>query len=98
MPSSPPSPRPASSPVQNTQPRRVTQTAPQPIRTYTQPPTRTSFSPRPSIGARTLTPQDPLEQLNKLRSIGSYGKIAYTETSISKQSSLNPYLAQAVQN
>jgi hypothetical protein len=91
VPSSPPSPR----TVQNTQPRRVTQTAPQQIRTYTQPPTRTSFSPRSSISARTLTPLDPLEQLNKLRSIGSYGKIAYTETSTSKQSSLDPYLAQA---
>lgn len=95
VPSSPPSPQPAPRTVQNTQPRRVTQTAPQPIRTYTPPPTRTSFSPRPSISARTLTPQDPLEQLNKLRSIGSYGKIAYTETSTSKQSSLDPYLAQA---
>ncbi|MCC5664826.1 hypothetical protein LC653_13080 [Nostoc sp. CHAB 5784] len=81
VPSSPPSPRPAPRPVQNTQPRRVTQTAPQPRRTYTQPPAHTSFSPRPSIAARTLTPQDPLEQLNKLRTIGSYGKIAYAETS-----------------
>ncbi|MHC5819479.1 MAG: TrbI/VirB10 family protein [Nostoc sp.] len=81
VPSSPPSPRPAPRPVQNTQPRRVTQTAPQPRITYTQPPTRTSFSPRPSISARTLTPQDPLEQINKLRTIGSYGKIAYAETS-----------------
>lgn len=98
VPSSPPSPRPAPRPVQNTQPRRVTQTALQPIRTYTPSPTRTSVSPRPSIGARTLTPLDPLEQLNKLRSIGSYGKIAYTETSTSKQSSLDPDLAQAVQN
>lgn len=99
VPSSPPSPRPAPRTVQNTQPRRVTQTAPQQIRTYT-PPSRMSFSPRPSIGARTLTPLDPLEQLNKLRSIGSYGKIAYTETSTSKQSSLDPDLAQAqaVQN
>ncbi|MGF1937621.1 MAG: TrbI/VirB10 family protein [Nostoc sp. ChiQUE02] len=95
VPSSPLSPQPAPRTVQNTQPRRVTQTAPQAIRTYTPPPTRTSFSPRPSIRARTLTPQDPLEQLNKLRSIGSYGKIAYTETSTSKQSSLDPYLAQA---
>ncbi|MBD0302684.1 MAG: hypothetical protein ICV85_11050 [Tolypothrix sp. T3-bin4] len=95
VPSNPPSLQPAPRTVQNTQPRRVTQTAPQPIRNYTQPPTRTSFSPRPSISARTLTPQDPLEQLNKLRSIGSYGKIAYTETSTSKQSSLDPYLAQA---
>ncbi|MHC0067390.1 TrbI/VirB10 family protein [Nostoc sp. UIC 10890] len=81
VPSSPPSPRPAPRTVQNTQPRRVTQTAPQPRRTYTQPPTRRSFSPRPSISARTLTPQDPLEQINKLRTIGSYGKIAYAETS-----------------
>ncbi|WP_375515461.1 hypothetical protein, partial [uncultured Nostoc sp.] len=81
VPSSPPSPRPAPRPVQNTQPRRVTQTASQPRRTYTQPPARTSFSPRPSIAARTLTPQDPLEQINKLRTIGSYGKIAYAETS-----------------
>ncbi|MBD2730676.1 hypothetical protein H6G96_31245 [Nostoc sp. FACHB-892] len=81
VPSNPPSPQPAPRPVQNTQPRRVTQTAPQQIRTYTQPPTRTSFSPRPSIAARTFTPQDPLEQINKLRTIGSYGKIAYTETS-----------------
>ncbi|MHC5761339.1 TrbI/VirB10 family protein [Nostoc sp.] len=95
VPSSPPSPQPAPQTVQNTQPRRVTQTTPQPIRTYTPPPTRTSFSPRPSISARTLTPQDPLEQLNKLRGIGSYGKIAYAETSTSKQSSLDPYLAQA---
>jgi hypothetical protein len=95
VPSSPPSPQPAPRTVQNTQPHRVTQTTPQQIRTYTQPPTRTSFSPRSSISARTLTPLDPLEQLNKLRSIGSYGKIAYTETSTSKQSSLDPYLAQA---
>ncbi|MCW5318769.1 hypothetical protein GTQ43_35410 [Nostoc sp. KVJ3] len=95
VPSSPPSPQPAPRTVQNTQPRRVTQTTPQPIRTYTPPPTSTSFSPRPSISARTLTPLDPLKQLNKLRSIGSYGKIAYTETSTSKQSSLDPYLAQA---
>lgn len=98
VPSSPPSPRPAPRTVQNTQPRRVTQTALQPIRSYTQPPTRTSFSPRPSIGALPLTPLDPLEQLNKLRSIGSYGKIAYAQTSTSKQSSLDPALAQAVQN
>ncbi|MBD2564115.1 MULTISPECIES: TrbI/VirB10 family protein [Nostoc] len=95
VPSNPPSPQPAPRSVQNTQPRRVTQTAPQQIRTYTQSSTRTSFSPRPSISARTLTPLDPLEQLNKLRGIGSYGKIAYTETSTSKQSSLDPYLAQA---
>ncbi|HYX17619.1 MAG TPA: hypothetical protein VE944_25350, partial [Nostoc sp.] len=95
VPSSPPSPRPAPRTVQNTQPRRLTQTASQPIRTYTQPPTRTSFSSRSSIGARTVTPQDPLEQLNKLRGIGSYGKIAYAEASTSKQSSLDPYLAQA---
>ena len=95
VPSNPPSPRPAPRTVQNTQSRRVTQTVPQPRRTYTQPPTRTSFSPRSSISARALTPLDPLEQLNKLRSIGSYGKIAYTETSTSKQSSLDPYLAQA---
>lgn len=98
VPSNPPSPQPAPRSVQNTQPRRVTQTAPQQIRTYTQSPTRTSFSPRPSIGARTVTPQDPLEQINKLRGIGSYGKIAYTETSTSKQSSLDPDQAQAVQN
>jgi hypothetical protein len=100
VPSSSPSPQPAPRSVQNTQPRRVTQTAPQQIRTYTQPPTRTSFSPRPSIGARTLTPLDPLEQLNKLRTIGSYGKIAYTEASTSKQSSLDPAQsqAQAIQN
>lgn len=100
VPSSPPSPQPAPQTVQNTQPRRVTQTTPQPIRTYTPPPTSTSFSPRPSISARTLTPLDPLEQLNKLRGIGSYGKIAYTETSTSKQSSLDPDLSQtqAVQN
>jgi hypothetical protein len=100
VPSNPPSPQPAPRSVQNTQPRRVTQTAPQQIRTYTQPPTRTSFSPRTSISARTLTPQDPLEQLNKLRGIGSYGKIAYTETSTSKQSLLDPAQSQtqAVQN
>ncbi|MBD2535815.1 TrbI/VirB10 family protein [Nostoc flagelliforme FACHB-838] len=97
-PSNPPSPRPAPRTVQNTQPRRVTQTAPQPRRTYTQPPTRTSFSPRSSISARTLTPLDPLEQLNKLRGIGSYGKIAYAETSTSKQSSLDPAQSQAIQN
>ncbi|MDM9580318.1 TrbI/VirB10 family protein [Nostoc sp. GT001] len=100
VPSNPPSPRPAPYPVQNTQSRRVTQTAPQPRRTYTQPPTRTSFSPRSSISARTVTPLDPLEQLNKLRGIGSYGKIAYTEISTSKQSSLDPAQsqAQAIQN
>ncbi|MHC5748930.1 MAG: TrbI/VirB10 family protein, partial [Nostoc sp.] len=46
VPSSPPSPQPAPRTVQNTQPHRVTQTTPQQIRTYTQPPTRTSFSPR----------------------------------------------------
>lgn len=98
VPSNLPSPRPAPHPVQNTQPRRVTQTAPQPRKTYTQPPTRTSFSPRPSRGSRTLTPLDPLEQLNKLRGIGSYGKIAYAETSTSKQSSLDPAQTQAIQN
>ena len=82
VPSSPPSPRDAPRTVQNTQPRRVvTQTVPQPIRTYTAPPARTSFSPRPSIAAGTLTPQDPLEEINKLRTIGSYGKISYAETS-----------------
>ncbi|MCC5655045.1 TrbI/VirB10 family protein [Nostoc sp. XA013] len=83
VPSDPPSPRPAPRTVQNTQPRRLTQTAPQLIRTYTQPPARTNFFPRPSIAARTLTPLDPLEQINKLRSIGSYGKIAYAETNSS---------------
>ncbi|MBD2525591.1 TrbI/VirB10 family protein [Nostoc sp. FACHB-133] len=100
VPSNPPSPQPAPRSVQNTQPRRVTQTAPQPIRNYTQPPTRTSFSPRSSISARTVTPLDPLEQLNKLRGIGSYGKIAYAEASSSKQSSLDPAQsqAQAIQN
>jgi hypothetical protein len=98
VPSNPPSPRPTPRTVQNTQPRRVTQAAPQPIRTYTQPPTRRSFFPRPSIRAQIVAPLDPLEQLNKLRSIGSYGKIAYAQTSTSKQSSLDPDLAQAVQN
>ncbi|MDZ8259026.1 TrbI/VirB10 family protein [Nostoc sp. ChiQUE01b] len=100
VPSNPPSPQPAPRSVQNTQPRRVTQTTPQQIRTYTQPPTRTSFSPRSSISARTVTPLDPLEQLNKLRGIGSYGKIAYAETSTSKQSLLDPaqFQTQAVQN
>ncbi|MBW4428386.1 MAG: TrbI/VirB10 family protein [Nostoc desertorum CM1-VF14] len=100
VPSNPPSPQPAPRPVQNTQPRRVTQTAPQPRRTYTPPPTRTSFSPKSSISAQTLTPLDPLEQLNKLRGIGSYGKIAYAETSTSKQSSLDPAQSQtqAIQN
>lgn len=100
VPSNPPSPQPAPRSVQNTQPRRVTQTTPQQIRTYTQPPTRTSFSPRTSISARTVTPLDPLEQLNKLRGIGSYGKIAYAETSTSKQSLLDPAQSQtqAVQN
>ena len=98
VPSNPPSPQPAPRFVQNTQPRRVTQTAPQPRITYTQPPTRTSFSPRSSISARTLTPLDPLEQLNKLRGIGSYGKIAYAETSTSKQSSLDPAQTQVIQN
>ncbi|MBD2535520.1 TrbI/VirB10 family protein [Nostoc flagelliforme FACHB-838] len=99
VPSNPPSPQPAPRTVQNTQPRRVTQTAPQQIRVYT-PPTRTSFSPRSSISARTLTPLDPLEQLNKLRGIGSYGKIAYAETSTSKQFSLDSDLSQtqAIQN
>ncbi|WP_242056048.1 hypothetical protein [Nostoc flagelliforme] len=98
VPSNPPSPRPAPRSVQNTQSRRVTQTTPQAIRTYTPPPTRTSFSPRSSISARTVTPLDPLEQLNKLRGIGSYGKIAYAETSTSKQSLLDPAQTQAVQN
>ncbi|MBW4429717.1 MAG: TrbI/VirB10 family protein [Nostoc desertorum CM1-VF14] len=99
VPSNPPSPRPAPRPVQNTQPRRVTQTAPQQIRAYT-PLTRTSFSPKSSISAQTLTPLDPLEQLNKLRGSGSYGKIAYAETSTSKQSSLDPAQSQtqAIQN
>ncbi|MFN6499020.1 MAG: TrbI/VirB10 family protein [Nostoc sp. DedQUE01] len=94
VPSKPPSPL-EPRPVQQ-QPRP----APQPIRTYTPLPTRTSFSPRPyiSASARTLTPLDPFEQLNKLRSIGSYGKIAYTETSINNQSSLDPAQTQAVQN
>ncbi|MBD2683160.1 MULTISPECIES: TrbI/VirB10 family protein [Nostoc] len=95
VPSKPPSPRGVPRPVQQ-QPRP----APQPIRTYTPPPTRTSFSPKPyiSASARTLTPLDPFEQLNKLRSIGSYGKIAYAETSINNQSSLDPAQTQAVQN
>ncbi|BCL39903.1 TrbI/VirB10 family protein [Nostoc sp. MS1] len=84
VPRTPPSPRPAPSPV----PR----TAPQPIRTYTPQPTRTNFAPRPliSASARTVTSIDPLEQINKLRSIGSYGKIAYAESSINNQSSLDP--------
>lgn len=91
VPSTPPSPRPAPQPVQTSQPRLVPRTAPQPIRTYT-PQTRTSFSPRPSISAsaRTVTPIDPIEQLNKLRTIGSYGKIAYGETSTNDHSSLDP--------
>ncbi|BAZ33822.1 hypothetical protein NIES4074_63360 (plasmid) [Cylindrospermum sp. NIES-4074] len=93
VPSTPPSPRSAPRPVQNSQPRPVPPPAPQPIRTYT-PPSRTSFSPRPSISARTVTPLDPLEQINKLRSIGSYGKIAYAETSTSDQSSLDPAQTQ----
>ncbi|MFN6454692.1 MAG: TrbI/VirB10 family protein [Nostoc sp. EfeVER01] len=100
VPSNPPSPQPAPRSVQNTQPRHVTQTTPQQIRTYTQPPTRTSFSPKTSISAQIVTPLDPLEQLNKLRGIGSYGKIAYAETSTSKQSLLDPAQSQtqAVQN
>ncbi|BAY42073.1 hypothetical protein NIES2111_64690 (plasmid) [Nostoc sp. NIES-2111] len=85
VPSTPPSPRPAPRPVQNPSPRP----APQPIRTYT-PPTRTSFTPRPSISAPGETPLDPLEQLNKLRTIGSYGKIAYAQSSTSDNSSLDP--------
>ncbi|WP_341531720.1 TrbI/VirB10 family protein (plasmid) [Nostoc sp. UHCC 0302] len=86
VPSTPPSPR----PVENSSPRPVPRTASQAIKTYTPRPTRTSFSPRPSIGARTATPLDPMEQINKLRSIGSYGKIAYAETNINDQSSLDP--------
>jgi len=96
VPSKPPSPRGVPRPVENSSPRSVPRTAPQPIRTYI-PPSR-SFSPRPRVTTRTVTPLDPLEQLNKLRSIGSYGKIAYVETSRSDQSSLEPDLAQAVQN
>ncbi|MEJ1932661.1 TrbI/VirB10 family protein [Nostoc sp. NIES-2111] len=86
VPRTPPSPRSAPRPVQNPSPRP----SPQPIRTYTPPPTRTSFAPRPSISARTVTSIDPLEQLNKLRTIGSYGKIAYAESSTSDHSSLDP--------
>jgi hypothetical protein len=86
VPRTPPSPRPAPRPVQNPSPRP----SPQLFRTYTPPPTRTSFTPRPSISARTVTHLDPLEQLNKLRTIGSYGKIAYAESSISDSSSLDP--------
>ncbi|MEJ1931403.1 TrbI/VirB10 family protein, partial [Nostoc sp. NIES-2111] len=91
VPSTPPSPRPAPRPIQTSQPRPVPRTAPQPIRTYT-PPIRTSFSPRPSIStpARTVSSIDPIEQLNKLRIIGSYGKIAYGETSTNDHSSLDP--------
>ncbi|ABA24734.1 conserved hypothetical protein (plasmid) [Trichormus variabilis ATCC 29413] len=86
VPRTPPSPRPAPRWVQNPSPRP----APQPIRTYTPPATRTSFAPRPSISAPRETHLDPLEQLNKLRTIGSYGKIAYAESSISDNSSLDP--------
>jgi hypothetical protein len=86
VPRTPPSPRPAPRRVENPAPRP----SPQPIRTYTPLPTRTSFAPRPSISARTVTPLDPLEQLNKLRTIGSYGKIAYAESSTSDNSSLDP--------
>ncbi|MBH8573553.1 hypothetical protein I8752_11110 [Nostocaceae cyanobacterium CENA369] len=89
VPSTPPSPRPAQRSVQTSQPRPVPRTASQPIRTYT-PPIRTSFSPKPSISTRTVTSIDPLEQLKKLRTIGSYGKIAYAETSTSDQSLLDP--------
>lgn len=98
VPSTPPSssPRPSPRPVQQ-QPRSVSRTAPQPIRTYTPPPTRTSFSPRPRVTNRTVTPLDPLEQLNKLRSIGSYGKIAYAESSTGDQSSLDPAQNQPIQ-
>ncbi|MBD2615834.1 TrbI/VirB10 family protein [Nostoc punctiforme FACHB-252] len=95
VPSRPPSSSPRSfpRPVQQ-QPRSVSRTAPQPIRTYTLP--SRSFSPRPRVTTRTVTPLDPLKQLNKLRSIGSYGKIAYTESGIS-QSYLDPAQAQPSQ-
>ncbi|MBD2682859.1 MULTISPECIES: TrbI/VirB10 family protein [Nostoc] len=89
------SPRPVQQQLRSL-PRTVPRTAPQPIKTYI-PPSR-NFSPRPRVTTRTVTPLDPLEQLNKLRSIGSYGKIAYAETNINDQSSLDPDLAQAVQN
>ncbi|BAY41246.1 hypothetical protein NIES2111_56420 (plasmid) [Nostoc sp. NIES-2111] len=86
VPRTPPSPRPAPRPVQNPSPRP----SPQPIRTYTPLPTRTSFAPRRSISAPRETHLDPLEQLNKLRTIGSYGKIAYAQSSTSDNSSLDP--------
>ncbi|MBD2505672.1 TrbI/VirB10 family protein [Anabaena azotica] len=89
VPSTPPSPRGAPRTVQNRQPRSTPRRSEQPIRTYrSEPPTRMSFSPRPSISNRTVTQVDPFLQINKLRSIGSYGKIAYAETS--DQSTLLP--------
>ena len=100
--SNPPPPRPAQSVVQNSSPppRTAPRTAPPPIRSYT-PPTRTSFSPRPSftsISTPTVALIDPLQQLNKLRTIGSYGKIAYTESSTSDQPLLDPSLHHARQS
>lgn len=91
VPSTPPSPRSAPRTV-NTQPRSTPRRSEPPIRTYrSEPSTRTSFSPRPSISNRTVTQVNPFEQLNKLRSVGSYGKIAYAETSTT---SLDPSLNQ----
>ncbi len=89
VPSRPLTPRPVTPtsvrPVQRPSPRQKGQALD--IRTNpTRQPSR-SYSPKPSV-TRQLTPIDPTDQLNKLRSIGSYGNIAYAD--IKPSSILDP--------
>jgi hypothetical protein len=63
---------------------------------------RTAPSPRPSVSRTVTPPVDPVKELNKLRTIGSYGKIAYADSSNSsspqRTSSLDPLENSAVVN
>ncbi|WP_373526348.1 TrbI/VirB10 family protein [Nostoc sp.] len=70
-----------------------------------QPTTRVSYSPEPrhsfattrvdnptstKVSARPLKPVDPSAEFNRLRNIGSYGKIIYADTSLRERKSLSP--------
>ncbi len=70
---SPPPPPPAQQPTPRTSTTTRNSSPPEPRRSYAATPTK--------VSARTVKPVDPSAEFNRLRNIGSYGKIAYADTS-----------------
>ncbi|WGV29073.1 TrbI/VirB10 family protein [Halotia branconii] len=61
---------------------------PEPRRSYAATPTK--------VSARTAKPVDPTTEFNRLRSLGSYGKIAYADTSDTNINETAPDLSQSL--